>query len=308
MGSGGGTKTQYQQSPEQRQMYQMLLPLMQGLTGYGMQNMYGGTGGGMASPQVQSPTTQPSTMFGQPVSLAPGGFGGGPDRTAYSGGGADMGTPGSMGGTQQPFMAPAMNPPVSYGGGSFAPNLGAPSAPQMPSMQQMVGNPLMPTGDWFSSLDPSIKQGVWAPWNEAADMLSERMGGQGQLGSARGGMTGAAGAGLGELYSRAGQNVGLQAWNMMQPGLQAEYNQQSTDYANEVARRQADYQTSMQAWGLPFGMTNMMPNTFSQGITTQPSSGLAQAAPLLGGAGGFAAGGPLGGMLGMGLGSIFGGK
>jgi len=155
------------------------------------------------------------------------------------------------------------------------PDWNMPLAPTMPSMQSALsntGNPLMPDKDWFSSLSPEVMSGVWAPYEDAANKLNERIGSTGQLGNARGGISGNAAAGLGEFYSGAGRDFGLQAWNMTQPGRQAEYNAFSTDYANQVAQMQADYGMQQQAWGMPFGMTGMMPGTYSQGITTQPQS------------------------------------
>lgn len=75
---------------------------------------------------------------------------------------------------------------------------------------------LMPNAGWFSGLSPEIKQGLWEPYNEAALNMINTMGGQGLL-SARGGYSGQAQSALGELYSKAGTNVGLNAWNMMSP-------------------------------------------------------------------------------------------
>ena len=80
------------------------------------------------------------------------------------------------------------------------------------------------------------------------------------------------------------------------------------DYSNEMSRLGMDYDTSKQAWGLPFGLTGMMPSTFSQGITTSPQN------QLLGMGGGAAGGAMTGAMfgsafpsLGTGLGALLGG-
>jgi hypothetical protein len=54
----------------------------------------------------------------------------------------------------------------------------------------------------------------------------ETLGGHGQLGSARGGYSGAAGAALGQLAAKGAQNVGLQAWQMTAP--------QMMDYRNQL--------------------------------------------------------------------------
>jgi hypothetical protein len=177
------------------------------------------------------------------------------------------------------------------------PNYGAPSAPTMPSMTGVLSGvqqyqipsteSMMPTQSWWNSLSPDVMAGVWAPYQQASQTMLEQLGGMGQAGSARGGATGAAGAALGQFSADAANKVGLQAWQMSQPAMQAGWqaqlgqNQQGyqnqlteaqTNYANEVARQQADYGMAQQAWGFPFGMTGMMPGTYSQGVTTQPQS------------------------------------
>jgi hypothetical protein len=218
------------------------------------------------------------------------------------------------------------------------PNLGAPSAPTMPSMTGVLSGispyqipsteSMMPTQSWWNSLSPDVMAGVWAPYQQASKGMLEQLGGIGQLGSARGGSTGAAGAALGQFSADAANKVGLQAWQMSQPaaqiGWQAQLaqNQQGygnqlteaqTNYANEVARQQANYQMAQQAWGMPFGMTGMLPGTYSQGITTQPQSpnymGMLGGAAL-GGLGGYqmTGGQGYGGLLGGLGGAMLGGK
>jgi hypothetical protein len=61
--------------------------------------------------------------------------------------------------------------------------------------------------------------GLNAPWNDARNQMFESLGQAGSLGSAGAGMSGAAGAALGEFESNRANQMGLQAWNMMQPGL-----------------------------------------------------------------------------------------
>jgi hypothetical protein len=97
------------------------------------------------------------------------------------------------------------------------PQMGAPpSIYDIPS-----GQGLQPTSGWYDSIAPEVRQGLWEPWNDAANQMQMNMGGRGQLGSPGAGYSGAAGTGLGQLYADAGQQVGMQAWNMMQPGQQA---------------------------------------------------------------------------------------
>jgi hypothetical protein len=236
--SSGGTKTIYEQSPEQQAVFQALLPMFQGLSQQGVSNL------GMT-------------------------------------------------------------------------NMGAPSAPTAPSMTGILSgvpqyqipnvNSMMPTQDWWNSLSPDVMQGIWAPYQQASKGMLEQLGGMGQLGSARGGATGAAGAALGQFGADAANKVGLQAWQMSQPAMQAGWNAQlaqnqqgygnqlteaNTNYQNQISQQNKDYATAMQAWGLPFGLTGQIGGTYSQGITTQPSSGMG------GMFGGMLTGGLAGGMMG----------
>jgi hypothetical protein len=54
------------------------------------------------------------------------------------------------------------------------------------------------------------------------------MGASGMAGSARGGWSGAASAGLGKFWEQAGRDVGLSAWNMINPNQMAQYQAQLT--------------------------------------------------------------------------------
>lgn len=134
---------------------------------------------------------------------------------------------------------------------------GIPTAPTMPSMTGVLSgvpmydlpNTVAPTTDWWNSLAPEIKAGAWAPYEQAANQLQERMGGSGQLGSARGGYSGAAGAAFGDYYAQAANTYGQGLWNMSQPGLMADYNAQLqrgiTGYGNQLTEQQMNYQNAM---------------------------------------------------------------
>lgn len=223
----------------------------------------------------------------------------------------------SSGGTETEYVASpeqrqilgAMMPMIQNMGqrgamSSMFPDMGAPLAPTMPSMQGVltgmnpydIPNAPAPRQGWFSGLDESVKQGLWEPVNEASNILTERLGGKGQLGSARGGMSGAAGAAIGELYGKASPQIGMQAWGMMQPGMQEQWraqlgqNQQmfglglqerQTDFRNEMNRLLQDYGTSQQAWQMPFSLLGMTPQmTPTNVVTQQPGFGLMDAATL----------------------------
>lgn len=86
-----------------------------------------------------------------------------------------------------------------------------------------VPNAPMPTEGWFSGLDSSIQSGLLEPYTLASKQLAEQLGGYGQLGSARGGVSGSGAAGLGRFWEDAAQGMGMQAWNMINPNQMAQY-------------------------------------------------------------------------------------
>lgn len=104
----------------------------------------------------------------------------------------------------------------------------------VPSMPTVPG-PVMPSEQWYQGIAPEVKAGLWAPYKEAGQQLMETLGGSGQIGSARGGYSGAAGAALGQLAAKGSEQVGLQAWNMTAP--------QMMDYRNQL------YQSALQQRG-----------------------------------------------------------
>jgi len=318
MGKGSsGTKTTYTSSPEQRQIYSALLPMIQGMAARGTSQTANMNYGAPAAPTMPGFNTVAAPTMSQfnPVSA--------PNTSYFN-------------------TVNAPNMPSMTGVLSGVPQYNIPNVSSM-----------MPSQDWYNSLSPDVMAGVWAPYQQASKGMLEQLGGIGQLGSARGGATGAAGAALGQFGADAANKVGLQAWQMTQPAMQqgwqaqlaqnmggyqnqltesgtnygneiarqqADYQQSlignqtnynadvtrqmadyqqaiganqvnygneasrqqsdyqqslisnQTNYANEIARQQADYGMAQQAWGMPFGMTGMMPSTYSQGITTQPKS------------------------------------
>jgi len=240
MGSSGGDGIEYTQSPEQREVFNTVLPMVQGLGQYGQERYFGG-----------------------------------------------------------------------------APNMGAPSMSGVLTGQPMYDIPspatAMPTNDWWSSLAPEVKSGLYAPYVEAGQGLMEMMGGRGQLGSARGGFSGAAGAALGELAGKAAQNVGLNAWQMTGPMAQNAWN---ADLArNQQAwqlgqtERMADYNTAMNVWGMPQQTMGLLGGAYPQAYTnpSNNTAGNVFGGGLMGGLGAAALGmGPMG-MLGFGgLGALSG--
>ena len=139
----------------------------------------------------------------------------------------------------------------------------------IPSMQGVMSDVPMydipqapqPNQQWWQGVSPDVKAGLWQPYKEAGQQLSEQMGGQGQWGSARGGPSGAAGAAMGEIASRGAMNVPMQAWQMGEQGRMADYNaqlgQNQQGYQNRLQESMADfgrygtdYQSQMQKWGM----------------------------------------------------------
>jgi hypothetical protein len=156
-------------------------------------------------------------------------------------------------------------------------------------------NLMMPTKQWYNSMDPSVKAGVMAPWQDAAGALKEQMASMGQLGNPSAGISGQGATGLGELWSRAGKDMGLQMWNMSQPAMQANWQAKLDQgklsgmegYMDATAANQAvqqNYQNAMQRRGevlqgrqAPFtmapgflGSIAQMPAAFTPGT---PSTG-----------------------------------
>jgi len=164
------------------------------------------------------------------------------------------------------------------------PNLGVPQMGAPPPIYDVPsGEGLMPTSGWYNSIAPEVRQGLWEPWNEAANQLQMNMGSRGQLGSSRGGYSGAAGTALGKLYADAGQQVGTQAWNMMAPGQQALWQanlgQNVAEYNTSLMPYQNNFQANMSAWQQPFQQVGgLLTGSYPTGVYSQNQSPLAGAA------------------------------
>ena len=206
-----------------------------------------------------------------------------------------------------------------------------PQAPGAPSMQGVLSDvPMydipqapMPTSDWYNSLSPEVMQGLWSPYDYGAKQLTTQLNSAGQAGSARGGYSGAAGAALGELYSRGAKDVGMSAWQMSQPGLFADYNTQlqqnmmgygnltqerMADYQNTMNQGQQNYQAQLMQYQLPYSMLGMTPQ-FMPTVVVQQGGNPALGA-LGGAAGGALAGAAMGSAvpgIGTGIGAVGGG-
>ncbi len=111
-----------------------------------------------------------------------------------------------------PWNVPQMDMPSQFG----IPEVGIADF-QPPDVSR-----LLPNADWYSGFSPEILTGLNAPYDDARSQMLEQMGARGQLG-APDAMSGAAGAALGEFEANRARDVGLQAWQMTQPGLQQDY-------------------------------------------------------------------------------------
>ena len=133
----------------------------------------------------------------------------------------------------------------------------------------------MPTANWYGSLAPEVKAGLYAPYVEAGQGMMEAMGCRGQMGSASSGHTGAFGAALGNLAGKAAQNVGLNAWQMTSPmamnAWQANLGRNMDAYQAGQQERLADYNTQMNVWNRPLAMTGMLGASLPQAYA-QPQS------------------------------------
>ena len=185
------------------------------------------------------------------------------------------------------------------------PTLGAPSMQGVLTSQPMydIPNPstAMPTQQWWESLDPGVKAGLYAPYEEAGDRLVGRLNAMGSLGNARGGVSGAAGSALGELESQAAKNIGLNAWQMTSPAAMMDWQAQlaQNQQAYNVGQQEnlADYNAQMQAWQMPFSLLGQTPAYLPQTIV-QPGSPNPIGGMFSGALGGAAAGGMVGSEIG----------
>ncbi len=80
---------------------------------------------------------------------------------------------------------------------------------------------MMPSAENMSNIDPNIMAGILQPYKLGEQQLMETLGGRGQMGSARGGFSGAGAAGLGKYWGTAAPQIGTSMWNMISPQLRA---------------------------------------------------------------------------------------
>lgn len=184
---------------------------------------------------------------------------------------------------------------------------------QVPGMPQAPG-PVLPTADYFQNVAPEIQGALWQPYQKVFQQTLETMGGQGQLGSARGGYSGAAGAAAGTFAAEAAPRMAAQAWEMGAPELRRFGQQQ---YMGQLQQRGEELQALQAPFSLYpayMGGAGQMPyihSPDSPGLASRlgplggMGAGLGTAALLGAGSGGLALGAGLGLMGGQ---TLFGGK
>ena len=154
----------------------------------------------------------------------------------------------------QPYVSPGMpSIPATPG----APSFNAPTAPSIPDISSM-----MPTKGWYEGIAPGIKEAVWQPYMEGADVLKEQLGGIGALGNQRAGMSGAAADVFSDYFGDASSNVTKSLWDMTAPGLMAGWQgemgltQQGYGAGLEAAGREQaqDYASGMAGWQGEMGL------------------------------------------------------
>ena len=145
-------------------------------------------------------------------------------------------------------QTPTANPPLAAGGGMnvFNPNMplwdiGGYNVPQTPTINPQQA---MPYSGWTPS--PQVMAGLWEPYQQGANLLTERMAAGGQAGSAMGGFSNAYGDAMGRYYQDASKNIGLQAWQMTQPALMAGM---MGNNANNMAQWNAMLGQGRDIWG-----------------------------------------------------------
>ncbi len=176
-------------------------------------------------------------------------------------------------------------------------------SPMAPSYNVVNPEIMMPTQQWWESMSPNVKQGLWAPYQEAGKGLMETLGTRGQSGSARGGYSGAAGVAMGELASRGAKDVGMQAWQMSQPAMSQYWNALQQ---REMYQPMADYEQAKAAWMQEIiskqqaqqAVLNPYGATANQGAAAWvPSTASRIGAGIFGAIGGYSGGGGYGGAI-----------
>lgn len=80
---------------------------------------------------------------------------------------------------------------------------------------------MMPTADWYNNIAPEVMAGIRAPYEAGSERLREQLNAIGGLGNQSTGVSGQGASGIGEYWAQATPQIGMSAWNMVSPALQA---------------------------------------------------------------------------------------
>lgn len=221
-----------------------------------------------------------------------------------------MGSPAEVQHSYSPYQEAAMQasmPAINRASGLASQGLGlydVGPAPSAPTYNVVNPEMMMPTQQWWNSLSPNVKSGLYAPYQEVGQQLIETLGGRGAVGSPRAGYSGAAGAALGELGSNAARDVGMQAWQMTSPAMQTYWN---TLQQREMFQPLSDYDMAKQVWQQDLISKNaaqqMAGGVFGQTVNNPAAIAVPTSASMIGrgifsGIGGFMSGMQSGGTMG----------
>lgn len=129
-----------------------------------------------------------------------------------------------------------------------------------------VPSPVGPTTDWYNNISPAVRESLWEPAREGGNQLMETLGAKGMMGGASTPASGSGATAMGKLFADYSQGIGGQAWNMMQPGLMA-------DYSAQLGRNITGYNTSLMPFQTAAGM---LPGTYSTPFVDPGSPGAFQ--------------------------------
>ena len=157
--------------------------------------------------------------------------------------------------------------------------------PSMPSTDlfQIPGG-MSPQSGWYEGLDPNVRAGIEEPYMRQMDMLEQRLGGRGMLGSARAGISGAGAGVMADYMGQAAPLMAQQGWDMMAGQRQA-----------EMQKAIMPYNQAMQEYMMPY---QFLPQLIQEGMPLLTGTPRAQSASGIQGALGGAA---TGAMIGSGI-------
>ena len=133
---------------------------------------------------------------------------------------------------------------------------------------------MMPTSNWWDTLDTDVKAGIMQPYQEGSKQLGEQLLSYGG-GSQTGGASGSMAAGLGSYWADASPQMAKEGWSMVSPALQAGWqaqlgkNQTTAEYGYNSDLM--EWQANLNKEQLPYSVaSSMMGGTYSTPVVSQP--------------------------------------